>query len=80
MVVFHIRHQQTQGRVHAGSQWDQHGRNAQIAGHSAGMHRATATEGNQCEVPDIVAPLGGDGFDGFLHLDLDDLENTVCGF
>src|SRR5215468_10623504 len=40
------------------------------------MQRPSAPEGEQHEIPQIVAAHGRDRFDGLLHLDVDDADDT----
>src|ERR1700675_3912816 len=43
------------------------------------MERSGAAEGEQHEIPQVVAPRGRDRLDGLLHLDVDDADDSLRG-
>src|SRR5215813_1426719 len=75
--MLYVRHQQTKGRVDTGCQWDQDCGNTEIEGDPTGVHRPATAKGNQGEVADVIATLRRDGFDRFLHFDVDNVQHTV---
>ena len=46
VVMLHVRHEQTEGGMHARRQRHEHGWNSQIARHAPGVHRAAAAKSN----------------------------------
>src|SRR5581483_3159464 len=80
VVVFYVRHQQPQRRVHAGGERNQNRRNAQVERHAPGVHRPAAAEGDQGKIADVVAARRGNRLDRFFHLHVDDLQHAVGGF